>query len=212
MIAWRKMAFWSFLLWAVPLLAGAFTGRLVKVLDGDTVEVMHNGKAERIRLEGIDAPEKGQAFSQRAKDFILTAAAGKTVTVQKKGRDRYGRTVAEVVLPDGRSLNRELVRNGYAWWYRQYSKDVSLGKLEAEARKTRRGLWSAPNPVPPWEWRRAGGKEGKKKDESGTWKCGKKDSCSEMTSCKEAMYYLKKCGVVRLDRDNDGIPCEALCR
>ena len=68
--------------------------------------------------------------------------------------DQYGRTVGEVILPDGKSLNRELVKAGFAWWHRQYSRDSSLGQLEAEAQAARRGLWVDSNPVPPWEFRR----------------------------------------------------------
>ena len=74
--------------------------------------------------------------------------------IHKRETDRYGRTVAKVVLPDGRSLNQELVRQGLAWWYRQYAPhDQILAGLEAEARAAKRGLWSERNPVPPWEWR-----------------------------------------------------------
>lgn len=69
--------------------------------------------------------------------------------------DRYGRLVGEVLLPDGRNLNHELVRAGMAWWYRRYAQeDTTLAQLEAEARAARRGLWRDPHPVPPWEWRR----------------------------------------------------------
>ena len=85
---------------------------------------------------------------------MLQVAAQRTVTVQVVTTDRYGRTVGEVVLPDGRSLNQELVRAGYAWWYRKYSDDAVLEALEAEARGARRGLWAELDPVPPWAWRR----------------------------------------------------------
>jgi endonuclease YncB( thermonuclease family) len=78
---------------------------------------------------------------------------GKDVTVRVKDRDAYGRLVGEVILPDGRDLNRELVSAGLAWWYRQYSHDQSLGELEREAREAKRGLWLDPNPIPPWEFR-----------------------------------------------------------
>ncbi len=130
-----------------------FTYKVVGVSDGDTITVLHNGKGERIRLHGIDCPEKRQAFGNRAKQFTSNLVFAKTVTVQAVDRDRYGRTVAEVLLPDGRSLNRELVRAGLAWMYRRYSNDQSLSDLEEEARVARRGLWVDANPIPPWEWR-----------------------------------------------------------
>ncbi len=108
---------------------------------------------ERIRLHGIDCPEKRQAFGKRAKQFTSTLVFGNTVTVQVLDRDRYGRTVGVVLLPDGRSLNHELVRAGLAWMYRRYTNDQSLSDLEEEARVARRGLWADPHAVPPWEWR-----------------------------------------------------------
>jgi hypothetical protein len=81
-------------------------------------------------------------------------AFGKTVTVRTVDADRYGRTVAEVILTDGRNLSREMVRQGMAWWYSKYSPgDDGLKKAEAEARTAKRGLWSQPNPVTPWDWR-----------------------------------------------------------
>jgi endonuclease YncB( thermonuclease family) len=133
----------------------SFTGKVVNVTDGDTVVVLRAGNIqEKIRLAEIDCPEKSQAFGQGAKQFTLDQAAQKNVTVEVRDHDRYGRTVGEVFLPDGKSLNRELVRNGYAWWYRRYSKDESLGELEAQARTARRGLWSDQNAVAPWDWRK----------------------------------------------------------
>ena len=83
------------------------------------------------------------------KQFTSEMVFGKTVTVHVTDRDGYGRTVADVILPDSRVLNRELGAAGLAWWYRQYSKDESLGKLEAEARATRRVLWADRDPSPP---------------------------------------------------------------
>ena len=107
---------------------------MVGVTDGDTITVLRNGRHEALRLHGIDAPEKGQAFGERAKQFTSGLAFGKTVVVRVKGRDRYGRTIGDVSLPDGRNLNQEVVRAGYAWWYRRYSADQRLAVLEAEAR------------------------------------------------------------------------------
>ena len=116
--------------------------------------MLHNGQGERIRLHGIDCPEKRQAFGNRAKQFTSNLVFAKTVTVQALDRDRYGRTVGVVLLPDGRSLNHELVRAGLAWMYRRYTNDQSLSDLEEEARVARRGLWAEPDPIPPWEGRK----------------------------------------------------------
>lgn len=130
-----------------------FSGKVVGVIDGDSIRVMRSGKAEEVRLQGIDCPEKGQPYGKRAKQFTSEQAFGKVVTVQEKGHDRYGRTLADVILPDGRNLNHELLKAGLAWWFRKYSKDASLGDLEDEARLAMRELWADPQPVPPWEWR-----------------------------------------------------------
>ena len=87
-----------------------FSGQVVGVIDGDSIRVMRNGKAEQVRLLGIDCPEKGQPYGKHAKLFTSEQAFGKVVTVQEKGHDRYGRTLADVILPDGRNLNPALLK------------------------------------------------------------------------------------------------------
>lgn len=141
---------------ATQTLAASFTGRVIKVSDGDTIQVMNNNVAEKVRLNGIDSPESGQAYGRQAKEFTADLVAGHVVTVEIRDTDRYGRTVGDVILLDGKNLNREIVRAGYAWWYRKHSNDGSLGQLEEEARSARRGLWQDSRPpTPPWEWRAA---------------------------------------------------------
>lgn len=125
------------------------------VTDGDTITVLHDGRLRVVRLNGIDAPEWGQPSGQQAKQFTADLALGKTVTVRIREQDRYERTIADVILPDGRSLNQEIVRAGYALWFRRYSADPRLAVAEAAARGARAGLWADPNPLPPWEWRRS---------------------------------------------------------
>ena len=140
---------------AAALSAQDFTGKVVSITDGDTIRVMHDGAAERIRLWGIDCPESKQAFGTRAKQFTGDLAFGQTVTVRMKDIDRYKRTVAEIILPDGRNLNQEIVRAGLAWWYQQYARrETVLRDLEQEARNAKRGLWSDPKPVEPWDRRK----------------------------------------------------------
>ena len=130
-----------------------FTGRVVGVTDGDTITVLHDTHPAIIRLVGIDAPEKGQAYGQQAKQFAASLAFGQTVTVRVSGHDRYARLLGEVILSDGRSLNQELVRAGFAWWFRRYSRDLTLAHLEQEAREARRGLWADPAAEAPWAYR-----------------------------------------------------------
>ena len=134
-----------------------FAGLVVGITDGDTIKVMHNGKAEKIRLHGIDCPEKGQPYGTKAKQFMSQLVFGKEVIVKDYGLDnnRYKRTLGEIVLHDGRVVNEELLRAGLAWWYRKYVPNrVDLAALEEEARTARRGLWADPHPVPPWCWRK----------------------------------------------------------
>ena len=96
------------LLLCAPLATADFSGRVVGVLDGDTIKVLHNHHAERIRLSGIDCPEKGQAYGQKAKHAASELAFGKEVTLQTHGKDKYGRTIGDVILPDGTNVNHTL--------------------------------------------------------------------------------------------------------
>ena len=134
--------------------AATITGKVVRVLDGDTIEVLVDQQPIRVRLADIDCPEKKQPFGQAAKKYVLEIAAHKIVTVETKTKDRYGRTIGVVILPNGESLNQLLIRNGYAWHYKKYSKDEMLAELENEARINKLGLWQGKNPIAPWAWRR----------------------------------------------------------
>jgi endonuclease YncB( thermonuclease family) len=147
------------LLTASPASTADYVARVVGIADGDTITVLTAEKRQvKVRLYGIDAPETGQDFGSRAKQAASELAFGKTVTVRPHDTDRYGRTVAEVFLPDGRSLNREMVRQGMAWWFRNFAPaDRDLAALEAEAKAAHRGLWGHPNPTPPWDWRKGEG-------------------------------------------------------
>jgi endonuclease YncB( thermonuclease family) len=131
----------------------AAEGAVVRVRDGDSIVVMRGGVGVEVRLDGVDCPELAQAFGKKAKGFTSALAFGKAVRLVGKGKDRYDRELAEVILPDGRSLNRELVSAGYAWWYRAHSTDRTLESLEQAAREARLGLWADPDPLPPWDFR-----------------------------------------------------------
>ncbi|MCH8040150.1 MAG: thermonuclease family protein [Nitrospinae bacterium] len=203
--------------------AKEFTGKVVGVADGDTITVLHNGKSERIRLNGIDCPEKRQAYGKAAKQFASRLVYGKTVTVTVFEQDRYGRTIGDVILPDGRVLNRELVKAGLAWWYRKYSDDTSLGHLEAEAREAKRGLWDDPDAIAPWEWRTGRKKPGayrEPREPAATSPSGfdpapyigqgNHYNCPDFKSQADAQAVLRAdpSDPNRLDGDTDGIACE----
>jgi len=135
-----------------------FNGKVVSVYDGDTIAVLHDQRPERIRLYGIDCPEKGQAYGTRARQATAGLIYGKDVTLHIHDQDKYGRTVADVLLPDGTNINQELVKDGWCWWYRRYAPaDTTLIGHEIKARAAKRGLWADPDqhPVAPWKWRKA---------------------------------------------------------
>ncbi|WP_321478238.1 thermonuclease family protein [uncultured Paludibaculum sp.] len=133
-----------------------WTGKVVGIQDGDTITIMLAGKQAHVRLDGIDCPELGQPFGHKARERTAELAFGRTVTVRaEKSRDRFGRVLAQVILPDGRNLNRQLVKEGYAWWYRRYApRDRVLADGEERAREARLGLWVDEDPDPPWLWRK----------------------------------------------------------
>lgn len=130
-----------------------FTGTVVSVHDGDTLHVLDDAKQEHtIRLAGIDAPERRQAFGTVARGRLAELTKGKAVAVIEGRPDKYGRTVARLEV-EGRDVGLQLVADGLAWHYVRYSDDRALAGAEADARAARRGLWADARPVPPWEWR-----------------------------------------------------------
>lgn len=129
-------------------------GKIIGITDGDTMEMLIEGKTYKIRLAHIDAPEKKQAYGAKAKQQLSDICFGKTATMTVTDIDRYNRNVAVVTLKDGTNVNKEMVKSGFAWWYYEYSKDADYQKLEKEARNAKRGLWVDKNPEAPWKWRK----------------------------------------------------------
>ncbi|MBF0270455.1 MAG: thermonuclease family protein [Magnetococcales bacterium] len=136
------------------LWAQEWRGRVVRVQDGDSLVVTRSGGYEKIRLAGIDTPEKGQPYAEEAKALTTRLVDQRTVRIRGKERDRYGRQVAWVTPPDGEELGAALVRAGLAWQHPYYSQDPELKRLEQEARSRGLGLWADPDPTPPWVWKR----------------------------------------------------------
>ena len=129
-----------------------FTGNVVGVADGDTITVLRGREQIKVRLAEIDAPEKAQPFGNKSKQALSALVYGKAVLVVDQGQDRYKRTIGRVYQDDV-DVSAEQIKQGMAWVYRKYSKDVSLLSLEDEAKAQRLGLWADAEPVPPWEWR-----------------------------------------------------------
>ena len=132
-----------------------FTGKVVKVKDGDTVVVLDSLNVQHtIRLAGVDAPEKKQDFGAIAKQFTIDQIALKTVSVKVITTDRYGRSVAWITY-DKKNLAEELLKAGLAWHYKEYDKSKYLQSLEDTAKANKIGLWSLPNPIPPSQYRKS---------------------------------------------------------
>jgi endonuclease YncB( thermonuclease family) len=138
-----------------PIPEFGITGRVVRVADGDTVSVLDSHNTQyKVRLHGIDTPERDQRYGRTARDALSGMVAGRNVGVVVLGKDSYGRTDGTVYLGE-RNINLAMVAAGHAWWYRYYAPDEHLLEAaEDKARAERLGLWAEPNPVPPWEWRR----------------------------------------------------------
>ena len=128
------------------------SGIVTHVADGDTLDVTANGRAYTIRLDGIDAPEAGQAFSRQARQQLRVLAFSRPATVILTDHDRYGRVVGRVIVA-GVDVGEEMVRQGLAWHYTQYSSDPRLAALEQQARQQHRGLWTDSKAIAPWQYR-----------------------------------------------------------
>lgn len=135
-------------------------GKVIGVSDGDTVTVLDSSKtAWKVRLMGIDAPEKNMPFGRKSKESLSGLIFGKIVSVEYHKRDRYGRTIGKIVV-DGVDANLMQVKAGLAWHYKQYQREQSAedresySTAEEQARAAQKGLWADSAPVPPWEWRK----------------------------------------------------------
>lgn len=131
-------------------------GKVVRVSDGDTIVILTDDNTQiKVRLSGVDCPESKQDFGTRAKQFTSEFCFGKTVKVMTSEKDRYGRYLGSVSLLTGKNLNEELLKAGLAWHYKYFDQSIKLSNLERIARKNQKGIWSMPNPIAPWDFRRA---------------------------------------------------------
>ncbi|MFA7448191.1 MAG: thermonuclease family protein [Weeksellaceae bacterium] len=131
--------------------------KVIRIIDGDTLEVLYNEKPIKIRLAHIDCPEnnKGQAFGKAAKKALSDLCFGQEIQLEWGEKiDKYGRYIAVLYTKEGENINKEMVRKGMAWHYKKYSADSSYSELEKEARDNKIGLWQDSDPIPPWNWRK----------------------------------------------------------
>ncbi len=139
----------------ISLVQHELSGKAVGISDGDTFTLLTSDHVQyKIRLHGIDCPEKKQDFGNRARQALSTLLLGKDIRVQIKGKDRYGRTVG-MVYANAENINEQMLIQGMAWHYLKYDQDARWSSLEASARKLKNGLWSQQDPMAPWEWRKA---------------------------------------------------------
>lgn len=144
-----------FLLLLLFSIAFSQTYKVIGIKDGDTVSILVEGTEKTVRLAHIDCPEKKQPFGKNAKVAISELCFGKFVTLVGDGTtDRNGRSIAELILPNGVNVNKALVKMGLAWHFKKYSKDESYAKLEITARNKKAGLWKDKNAIAPWNWRK----------------------------------------------------------
>lgn len=150
----------ALILLSATVAADTFQGRVVSIADGDTVTVLDASQTQhKIRLMGIDAPEKKQPFGQHSKQHLSDLVFNKQVSVEYSKQDRYGRTVGKVLV-NGVDANLEQVKAGMAWHYKAYQREQSAGdrvayaRAEEQAREGRLGLWFDSDPTAPWDWRR----------------------------------------------------------
>jgi|SRR5690606_4867333 len=130
------------------------TGKVVGITDGDTFEWWSGQEKLKVRLWGIDCPERRQPFYQKAKEELGKLCFQKNVRLVVKDKDRYGRIVALAYTQNGKSVNLEMIRRGYAWNYDKYSKDKTFIRAEKKARRAKKGLWADAHPQAPWKWRK----------------------------------------------------------
>lgn len=145
---------------STQLLADTLAGKVVGVADGDTITVLDGSRTQhRIRLQGIDAPEKRQAFGNVSRRALSDLVHGKDVVIEYHNQDRYGRILG-IVLIGGRDVNLGMVQAGMAWHYKQYQRDqtpanrIAYAQAELDARAAGRGLWRDAHPIAPWDFRR----------------------------------------------------------
>ena len=206
---------------------------VLKVIDGDTLQVELDGRAEVVRLIGVDTPESVdprkpvQCFAQeatnKAKEILLDKKVKLESDPTQGDRDKYNRLLRYAFLENGKNLSELMISEGFAHEYTYqtpYKYRDEFKAAEAEAKAAKRGLWAdatcvtaptaaataEPNPNVT-----AGPTAAALDPNTGNYVCGAKTKCGEMVSCVEAMFYLNTCGLSRLDGDKDGVPCETLC-
>lgn len=205
--------------------AEEFSGKVIAVMDGDTLLVIRGGHPVKVRLTEVDAPEKAQPYGAASQKSLAEMTMGKQIRVVSRAVDDYGRLLATVYAGE-LNVNHEQVRRGMAWEYSRFHSNRELMALQLDAQQARRGLWAGEYPVEPSLWRKqhpgtftaqlpaaaaTAGAPAVPAQQPGSGQACAKKHCSEIKTCDEAERYLLLCGQKALDGDADGKPCEILC-
>lgn len=208
------------ILWTNQTISVSDTYAVVKVIDGDTIDIDYEGEKQRIRLIGIDAPESTttrygytECFGSEARTYLWSLLDGESVSVEFDSTqdrfDKYGRMLAYIVL-QWANINEQMILQGYAREYTYnipYMYQTRFKQAQSDAQRTKR--WLRATDTCQWERRSVTAQTIIDQDTSSG--CPTEAYCSELTTCEQAHYYLEICHLTRLDSDGDGIPCEALC-
>ncbi len=219
-LPWRLILAQTLYLCCAISFAYEINGKVIKVTDGDTITIMEdNYNKQRIRLADIDAPEKGQPYGKKSKQYLASLVAGNQVKAVCREKDKYGRDVCTVFV-NNIDVNADLVASGHVWVYERYNERSDLPILQETAKQDLKGLWQLPEAqiVKPSDWRhgqkevQAQIKAAKKQQiEYVDSICGSKRYCKQMKDCSEAQYHLLQCGIKSLDGERDDISCESIC-
>jgi micrococcal nuclease len=152
-----KQFFFVFLFFVATIPAScreeAITGKAVRISDGDTFVLLTGNNIQvKIRLYGVDAPEKSQDFGNVSKEYLGKLLQNKDIVVISKGKDKYGRVIG-LVSVGSVNVNEEMLKAGLVWHFKKYDSNPAWTSLEQKARAQRIGLWIQPNAIPPWEFR-----------------------------------------------------------
>lgn len=151
----RVLLFAVLLMLPTMLFPQVLSGRVVKIADGDTfILLVNNHDQVKVRINGIDAPEKNQAYGKKAKQYLSSLIWSVPVKVKVLKKDRYGRSIGKVSTAKIKDVGLEMIKAGYAWHYKEYYKDKAYATAEKQARKNRKGLWQGKNPTRPHDFRK----------------------------------------------------------
>ena len=143
-----------FVLISLVCSAQRFTVKVVSISDGDTFTAINKDNLQlKIRIFGIDAPEKKQAYGNKSKEFLSSLIFGKSISIDVQSKDGYGRYLAYVYSPEGKDVSLLMIHEGMAWHFTKYDNNEVYEAAQAGAKKAKRGLWADPSPIAPWDFR-----------------------------------------------------------